>query len=117
LDETSINSLSDDYVKFIRLAETYVASNSVGVLGFITNNSFLDGVIHRKMRKHLRETFNKIYIINLHGDANKKERTPEGPPDKPVFDIMQGVSIMIAVKSSENSGLASVFVTDAWGER
>ncbi len=117
LDETSMNSLSDDYVKFIRLAETFVVANSFGILAYITNNSFLDGVVHRRMRKHLRETFNTIYVINLHGDANKKERTPEGLPDKNVFDIKQGVSITIAVKSEKKSGPASVYVSDVWGSR
>ncbi|PPD14207.1 MAG: DNA methyltransferase [Methylobacterium sp.] len=117
LDETSMNSLSDDYVKFIALAETFVAANKNGIFAMITNNSFLDGVVHRKMRKHLRETFDKIYIVNLHGDSNKRERTPDGIPDKNVFDIMQGVSIIVAFKISESKNLADVKVADVWGAR
>lgn len=117
LDETSLNSLSDDYVKFIRLAETFVATNRVGMFGMITNNSFLDGVVHRKMRHHLRQTFDKIYVINLHGDSNKRERTPEGLPDQNVFDIMQGVAITIAIKTGKKEGLADVQVKDVWGSR
>jgi len=117
LEETSMNSLSDDYVKFIRLAETFVATNNVGMFGMITNNSFLDGVVHRKMRLHLRRTFDDIYVINLHGDSNKKERTPEGLPDRNVFDIMQGVSITIAIKTGEKERLADVHVKDIWGSR
>lgn len=117
LDETSLNSLSDDYVKFIRLAETFVVANKVGMFGMITNNSFLDGVVHRKMRLHLRKTFDTIYVINLHGDSNKKERTPEGLPDRNVFDIMQGVSITIAIKTGKKDGLADVHVKDIWGSR
>lgn len=117
LDETSMNSLSDDYVKFIRLAETFVSANKVGMFGMITNNSFLDGVVHRKMRLHLRRTFDDIYIINLHGDSNKKERTPTGLPDRNVFDIMQGVSITIAVKTGRKEGLADVHIKDIWGSR
>lgn len=117
LNETSLNSLSDDYVKFIRLAEIFIAANAVGVFGLITNNSFLDGVVHRRMRQHLRQTFDKIYVINLHGDSNKKERTPEGLPDKNVFDIKQGVSITLAIKSEKKSALADVYVADVWGSR
>ncbi|PZQ80760.1 MAG: DNA methyltransferase [Ancylobacter novellus] len=117
LDETSMNSLSDDYVKFIRLAENFVSANEVGMFGMITNNSFLDGVVHRKMRLHLRRTFDDIYIVNLHGDSNKKERTPEGQPDRNVFDIMQGVAITIAIKTGKKEGLADVRVKDIWGSR
>lgn len=117
LDETSLNSLSDDYVKFIRLAENFIAVNNFGVFGFITNNSFLDGVVHRVMRQHLRKTFDYIYLINLHGDSNKKEKTPEGLSDKNVFDIKQGVSIILAVKNGESSDLAKVAVADIWGSR
>jgi hypothetical protein len=117
LDEVSLNSLSDDYVKFIRLAESYIEKNGAGVLGLITNNSFVDGVVHRKMRNHLRRTFDRIYVLNLHGDSNKKETSPDGSLDKNVFDIMQGVSIMIAVKTSTSDRLAEVRCADLWGTR
>lgn len=119
LGETSINALSDDYVKFIRLAESYIEKNkSGGVVAMITNNSFVDGVVHRQMRHHLRKTFHLIYIINLHGDANKKESAPDGTTDKNVFDIKQGVSIIVAVKNSgANENLAEVYVKDIWGTR
>lgn len=117
LHETSMNSLSDDYIKFISLSENFILSNTSGVFGMITNNSFLDGVVHRQMRGHLRKTFDKIYVINLHGDSNKKEISPDGTPDKNVFDIKQGVSITIAVKTSENNDLAKVYISDVWGSR
>lgn len=117
LDETSLNALSDDYVKFIRLSEWFVSKAEAGVVGMITNNSFVDGVVHRKMRLHLRKTFNRIFVINLHGDSNKKERTPEGDLDKNVFDIRQGVSITIAVRSKKCDGLGEVFVRDIYGDR
>jgi predicted helicase len=119
LAETSINALSDDYVKFIRLAESYVEKNkNGGVVAMITNNSFVDGVVHRQMRHHLRRTFDLIYIINLHGDSNKMEMSPDGSVDKNVFDIKQGVAIMIAVKSGKaKDKLADVYVKDIWGNR
>ena len=83
----------------------------------ITNNSYVDGVVHRKMREHLRRTFNTIYIINLHGDSNKQEKTAEGKPDKNVFDIKQGVAIIIAIKRNDSAELANVFIKDLWGTR
>lgn len=117
LDETSLNALSDDYVKFLRLAEYFIQRNGNGVVGMVTNNSFLDGVVHRKMRLHFRETFDAIYVVNLHGDANKKEKSPDGSPDKNVFDIKQGVSILIAVKRGSSRSLARVWHADFYGTR
>ncbi|WP_323141729.1 type ISP restriction/modification enzyme [Massilia phyllosphaerae] len=117
LAESSKNALSDDYVKFLRLAESFVEKNNFGIVAMITNNSFVDGIVHRKMREHLRTTFNKIYIINLHGDSNKKERAPDGGIDANVFDIKQGVAITVAVKTEKSDDLADVFVKDIWGTR
>nr|WP_319512343.1 N-6 DNA methylase [uncultured Draconibacterium sp.] len=98
LNERNIQPLSDDYIKFIRYGQYYVEKNGEGILAYISNNSFIDGLIHRQMRKSLMETFDKIYILDLHGNSKKKETTPDGQPDKNVFDIMQGVSINIFVK-------------------
>ncbi len=85
--------LNDDYVKFMRFGQHFIDKNGSGVLAYISNNSFIDGIIHRQMRKHLLESFDKIYILDLHGNAKKKEVCPDGSPDQNVFDIMQGVSI------------------------
>ena len=63
LNERNIQPLSDDYIKFIALGQHYIEKNSSGILAYISNNSFLDGVIHRQMRKSLMETFDKIYIV------------------------------------------------------
>jgi len=75
LAETRIN-LDDDYIKFIRYGEYMVNNTGDGVLAYISNNSFLSGLTHRQMRKHLLQTFDKIYILDLHGDARIKETTP-----------------------------------------
>lgn len=98
LNERNIQPLSDDYIKFIRFGQYLIEKNGEGILAFISNNSFIDGIIHRQMRKHLAETFDKIYILDLHGNAKKKEVNPAGGKDENVFDIMQGVSINIFVK-------------------
>lgn len=98
LNEKSYNSLSDDYVKFIRYGEHFINKNGEGILAYISNNSFLDGIVFKRMREHLMKTFDKIYILDLHGNAKKKETAPDGGKDENVFDIMQGVSINIFVK-------------------
>lgn len=119
LNERNIQPLSDDYIKFIRFGQYFIEKNGEGILAYISNNSFLDGIIHRQMRKHLLESFDKVYILDLHGNAKKKETTPDGTPDQNVFDIMQGVSINIFVKTgkNKNESLKKVYHFDLFGKR
>jgi predicted helicase len=95
--ETNIQPLDDLYIKFIRFAEWKIERSGEGVIGIVTNNSFLDGLVHRQMRKYLYETFDEIYILNLHGNTQKKEG------DKNIFDILIGVCIMFLVKYKTKS--------------
>lgn len=99
LGERKIN-LDDDYIKFIRLAERYIEKNGRGVVGFITNNSYLDGVTLRKMREHLLGTFDSIYVLNLFGDI----RSAAEGGDENVFDITQGVAVVLMVRNGSGSG-------------
>jgi type I restriction-modification system DNA methylase subunit len=108
--------LHDDYVKFIRLAENLIEKNQEGILAFITNHGYLDNPTFRGMRWHLLNTFDKIYILDLHG--NKNETPPNGLTDKNVFDIQTGVAIIIAVKKKGKlEGLATVHHGELWGGR
>jgi hypothetical protein len=91
LNEKKLN-LDDMYIKFIRFAEWKIEKSKQGIVGIITNNSYLYGVNYRQMRKHLYETFDGIYIVNLHGNSRK------GEVDKNIFDIMVGVCIAFFVK-------------------
>lgn len=118
LNERKIN-LDDDYIKFIRYGQHYIAKNGEGILAYISNNSFIDGLTHRQMRKHLLETFDKVYILDLHGNAKKKEVSPNGSPDQNVFDIMQGVSINIFVKTGKKNKneLGKAFYVSIQGKR
>ena len=118
LNERKIN-LDDDYIKFIRYGQHYIDKNGSGVLAYISNNSFIDGITHRQMRKNLLESFDKIYILDLHGNAKKKEVCPDGSADQNVFDIMQGVSINIFVKTGKKkkNELGQVFHSDLQGKR
>jgi len=93
--EKKKGALQDDYVKFIRLAQWKIEQNGKGIVGFVTNNSYLDGLVHRRMRQSLMETFDEIYILNLHGNKRR------GESDENVFDIQQGVCIGLFVKLKE----------------
>jgi predicted helicase len=118
LKEKSYNSLSDDYVKFIRYGQHQIDKNGYGVLAFITNNSFIDGIVFRQMRKSLLKTFDKVYILNLHGNAKRKEVTNDGRQDQNVFDIMQGVSINLFIKSVKKTNIISnILCCDIYGNR
>jgi type I restriction-modification system DNA methylase subunit len=110
--EKGIVALSDDYIKFIRLAHKRIDDQGEGIIGFITNNSYLSGLIHRGMRKELLRSFDKIYILNLHGHA-----MVDPSNDKNVFDIKQGVSIVIFVKTSKRTDDAKVYYSELIGTR
>lgn len=116
LNEKKLN-LDDDYIKFIALGQHYIEKNGNGILAYISNNSFLDGVTHRQMRKSLMESFDKIYIVNLHGNSRIKETSPDGTKDENVFDIQQGVSINIFIKTSKSKKIADVYYRDLYGRR
>ncbi|WP_406537368.1 type ISP restriction/modification enzyme [Methanobrevibacter sp.] len=109
--------LNDDYVKFFRFAEQIIDKNDEGILAYVSNNGYLENPTFRGMRGSLLRTFDKIWIVNLHGSANKKETTPEGGKDENIFDIMQGVSLFIGVKKTESTEWANVYYTDLWGTR
>ncbi len=98
IEERNIQPLSDDYIKFIAFAHWKIKQAGQGIVGMITNNSYLDGLIHRDMRRKLAEDFDEIYLFNLHGSSKRNEKTPEGGKDENVFDIQQGVGIILLVK-------------------
>lgn len=105
LNERNIQPLSDDYIKFIRFAENQIEKNGSGIVAMITNNSFIDGITHRQMRKHLMETFDEIYILDLHGSAKKNETDVDGSKDENVFNIQQGVSITFLIKNNKEKNV------------
>lgn len=115
--ERNIQPLSDDYIKFIRFAEEMITKNSEGIVAMITNNSYLDGVIHRQMREHLLNSFDKIYVLNLHG-SSKQELDQPGAKDQNVFDIQQGVSIQIFIKTQASKPQpAELYYAEVIGSR
>ena len=112
------NNLQNDYVKFIRFGQWRIQQSGAGILAFITNHGYLDGPTFRGMRQTLIDTFTDIYLLDLHGNANKRERSPDGSRDQNVFDITQGVAVAIFVKEPGNCPKpASVHHADLWGVR
>jgi len=117
LGERNSKWLQDDYAKFIRFGQWRIEQTGHGLLAFVTNHGYLDNPTFRGMRQHLMHTFTDIYIIDLHGNSNKKEQTPDGGVDQNVFDIQQGVAIAIFVKEKGKTGSATVHHTELWGKR
>ncbi|MCX5819313.1 MAG: N-6 DNA methylase [Deltaproteobacteria bacterium] len=119
LGERNPKWLNDDYVKFIRFAQWRIEKTGYGVLAFVTNHGYLDNPTFRGMRQSLMRTFDEIYLLDLHGNSKKKERSPDGTKDVNVFDIQQGVAVGIFVKrlSEEQKVPAVVRHADLWGRR
>ncbi len=108
--------LLDDYVKFMRFAQNKIKSLGHGLFGFISNNAFLDNPTFRGLRRSLLECYDELYILNLHGNARKKEETPQGAKDENVFNIMQGVSINLFVKKAQTAK-QKIHYYDVYGQR
>ena len=117
LGEKNPKWLQDDYVKFLAFGQWRIERTGQGILGFITNHSYLDNPTFRGMRQSLMNTFTDIYILNLHGNAKKKEVAPDGSKDENVFDIQQGVAICLLVKEPDNTEPAKVHYAELWGVR
>lgn len=119
LNERNPKWINDDYVKFIRYGQHYIEKNGSGVLAYICPHGFLDNPTFRGMRWNLLKTYDKIYTIDLHGNSKKKEVSPDGTNDVNVFNIEQGVSINIFVKTGTKKpdDLGKVFHFDLFGKR
>jgi len=116
LDEKKIN-LDDDFIKFVRFSQHLLDRSGVGVLGYITNNVYADGVTHRRMRESLMETFDAIRFLDLHGSSKRQEQAPGGAKDENVFDITIGVGVGLFTRSLPGDKSRSVTHGELWGER
>lgn len=116
LNEKKIN-LDDDYIKFIRFAHWKMEKIKKGMIGIIVNNSFISGVTHREMRRKLMQTFDEIYILDLHGNVNKGERCPDGSMDFNIFNIKNvGVCIALFVKTGlKNNKNKGIYFNEVFG--
>jgi hypothetical protein len=103
IKEQNPKLLLDDYVKFIRWAQWRLEQTGGGILAFVTNHGYLENPTFRRMRRALMEAFDELYLLNLHGNAREGETAPDGSPDENVFDIQQGVALLIAVRNFPNA--------------
>lgn len=119
LKEQNSKFINDDYVKFLRYGQHFIEKNGSGILAFINPHGFLDNPTFRGMRWNLLNTYDKIFTIDLHGNAKRKEISENGSVDENVFDIMQGVSINILIKTGKKkkNELSKVFNYDLFGKR
>src|SRR3972149_621700 len=117
LGEKNPKWLQDDYVKFIRFAQWKIDQMGEGVLAFITNHSYLDNPTFRGMRQSLMNSFDEIYLLDLHGNSLKKEKAPDGSKDENVFDIQQGVAIAFFIKYKNEHKSSKIFHSEIYGLR
>jgi predicted helicase len=118
LGERNPKWLNDDYVKFIRFAQWRIEQTGYGILAFVTNHGYLDNPTFRGMRQCLMQSFDDIYLLDLHGNSKKKEKAPDGGKDENVFDIQQGVAIGLFVKREKKQDKPpQIFHADVYGPR
>jgi hypothetical protein len=110
-------NIQDDYIKFIRFSQVAVDTTGNGIVGMVTSHGFLDGATFRGMRWNLLQSFSKLWVLDLHGNSNKKETAPDGTKDENVFDISQGVAISLFVRPETQAVTRSVSLSDLWGSR
>jgi predicted helicase len=115
LDDKKIN-LDDDFIKFVRFSEAQLSTAGVGIHGMITNNAYLDGLTHRRMRQRIQRLFPIVRVANLHGSSKKKEKAPDGTPDENVFDITVGVAIGLLCRAPRAKATQLAYA-DCWGSR
>jgi len=117
LQEKNPKWLGDDYVKFFYFAQEIIERVGEGILAYVSPHGYLDNPTFRGMRASLLRAFDKIFIINLHGNSNRNETAPDGGIDENIFDIKQGIALFIGVKTTKSSTWAAVKYTDLWGTR
>lgn len=115
IGEKNSKYINDDYVKFMRFAELKMEHTDEGVVGIITSHSWLNNLTFSGMRQSLMRTFDQIYVLDLHGNAKKKEKTPSGGKDENVFDIEQGVCVVFLIKKRNSD--RGIWREDFWGRR
>lgn len=117
LGERNPKVLQDDYVKFIRFSQWKISQTQSGIIGFITNHSYLDNLTFRGMRQSLINTFSNIFVCDLHGNSKKKEIAPEKIQDDNVFDIQQGTALFFAIKNNSKIPFENIYHSELWGIR
>lgn len=118
------HGLNDLYVRFYRMAERQIVEHSGrGVVSYISNYSWLDGLSHTGMREQYLDVFDEIWIDNMNGDKYRTgKRTPEGDPDPSVFStdysrigIQVGTAVSVLCRHADHEGAEDVHYREFWG--
>ena len=117
LQEANSKFVNDDYVKFLRYAQEVLVNDGAGIICFINPHGYVDSPTFRGVRYSMLQTFQEIYVLDLHGNSKKKEKAPDGSKDENVFDIQQGVCINLFVKKKNSRQKCKVFHADLYGLR
>ncbi|MBO9177008.1 N-6 DNA methylase [Rhizobium sp. 16-488-2a] len=104
-------NIQDDYIKFIRLSHSKV-EKSAGIVALITNHGYIDGITLRGVRSSLVQKAKHLRILDLHGNSNKNESYYSGTKDENVFEIKQGVAVLLLVQGTDKDTYA---FGDIWG--
>ena len=117
LGERNPRGLQDDYVKFLRFAQWRIEETKFGILAFVTNHGYIDNPTFRGMRQSLLSTFNSLYVLDLHGNSKKNEKSPNGLSNENVFDIQQGVVVSFLERFLCNGNNTTSYCAEIWGNR
>ncbi len=96
-EESQIQALSNDYIKFLRFGEWHIERTNTGILGLITGHGYLSGTQPRDLRNHVSTSFDRCYCLDLHGSIRRAGT--HDSEDEPVFEIMTGVAILVGCRA------------------
>jgi len=111
--------LSNDYVRFLAFAHERIERTGHGVVGFITSNSYLDGIVHRGLRQELLHTFDTLHVLNLHGNSlpGRTDSREQDVSPRNVFDIQEGTAITLLSKFAQSKRKAVISYAEVLGSR
>lgn len=109
------SDLTREEWKFLRFGYYCLETATVGILGIIINNAFLNAPTHRGIRKFMLNHTTNLMVYDLHGDSRKGEITQDGDIDFNVFEIQQGVCIVLGAMCNGTQSTSKLFKMDIWG--
>ena len=112
-EESQIQSLSNDYIKFLRFGEWHIERTNAGILGLITGHGYLSGTQPRDLRNHVSASFDRCYCLDLHGSVRRAGT--HDSEDEPVFEIMTGVAIFLGFRAISHQQRATTILESLTG--
>jgi len=110
-------SIQDDYVKFFRYSQVHITNTGIGLIGLVTSHGFLDNPFLRGMRWSLLSDFRNLFVLDLHGNGLRHEKSPDGSDDTNIFDITRTGAAISFLRKTGGSSQAMVNHAEIWGDR